>query len=222
MPQPPPAHYYPIALDLKGKPCLVVGGGLIADGKLDALLAGGAEVTVVAPEVRPRIAALAAAGRLALHRRPYQPGDAAGAFLVIGATDDRAANARVAADGRAAGALVNAVDDIPNCDFFAVAIVRRGDLQVAISTNGRSPAFARWLREHLDASLPAEYADLLALLGDVRDRLKADGTLLPYEAWQPTITDDLLRDLRAGRHEAAATRVYDHLATGIDPREHAP
>ena len=149
------AVVYPIALELSGKRCLVVGGGVIADGKLDALVAAGARITLVSPDVLPRIAGFATDGQIDWRRRPYEPADLDGAFLVIAATDDRAVNAGVAAEARARGILVNAVDDIPHCDFFAVAIVRRGDLQLAISTNGRSPAFARWLRERFDREIPA-------------------------------------------------------------------
>jgi precorrin-2 dehydrogenase/sirohydrochlorin ferrochelatase len=208
---------YPIALDLHEKPCLLVGGGVIADGKVDALLAAGARLTVVSPKVLPRIAALAEAGRLTLRQRSYQPSDVAGAFLVIGATDDKAVNAVVAADGRAAGALVNAVDDIPNCDFFAVALVRRGDLQVAISTNGRSPAFARWMRERLDANLPAEYGDLLAVLGDVRDSLKARGPIPVYEHWQAAITDEVFAALRRGDRDGARGQIMAALTAADEP-----
>src|SRR5262245_28989404 len=95
--------YYPIALDLNGKPCLLVGGGVIADGKLDALLDAGARITVVSLEVMPRIDTLSREGKLTLHRRRYQSSDVVGAYIVIAATDDRAANAAVAADARAAG-----------------------------------------------------------------------------------------------------------------------
>ncbi|HEY7030336.1 MAG TPA: bifunctional precorrin-2 dehydrogenase/sirohydrochlorin ferrochelatase [Thermomicrobiales bacterium] len=207
--------YYPVALDLNGKPCLVVGGGVIADGKLDALLDAGARITVVSPDVLPRIEALATGGLITLHRRRYRSADIGGTYLVIAATHDRAANAAVAADGRAAGVLVNAVDDIPNCDFFAVSVVRRGDLQLAISTAGRSPAFARWMREYLDASLPAEFGDLLAILGDVRGTLKARGPIPAYEHWQAAITDDVLDALRSGDREGAATRVFDRVVAGV-------
>ncbi|HET7093836.1 MAG TPA: bifunctional precorrin-2 dehydrogenase/sirohydrochlorin ferrochelatase, partial [Thermomicrobiales bacterium] len=202
---------YPIALDLSGKRCLVVGGGVIADGKLDALLAAGARIVLVSPEVLPRIAAFAADGQIDWRPRPYEAADLDGAFLVIAATDDRAINAGVAAEARARGILVNAVDDIPNCDFFAVAIVRRGDLQLSISTNGRSPAFARWLRERLDREIPAEYGDLLAVLGDVRERLKASGPIPDYEAWRDAIDDDLLAALEAGEREAAGEWLFRRL-----------
>jgi precorrin-2 dehydrogenase/sirohydrochlorin ferrochelatase len=212
-------NYYPIALDLHNKRCLVVGGGVIADGKLDALLAAGAVVTVVSPSVLPRIGALAAEDRIILHRRPYQPDDLAGAFVVIAATDDRAVNAAVAADARAAGILVNAVDDPPNCDFFAVAVVRRGDLQLGISTNGRSPAFARWMREQFDASLPTEYGDLLDVLGDVRQEIKARGPIPEYEHWQAAITDEVLADLQRDDRARARKRVFDRVAGAVSPEE---
>lgn len=207
---------YPVALVLDGKPCLVVGGGEIADGKLDALLLAGAKVTVVSPQVRPRIAELAAEGQMTLRLRPYRTSDLEGTYLAIAATDDRPLNARVVSEARAAGILTQAVDDIPYCDFFAVAIVRRGDLQVGISTNGRSPAFARWMRERLDRELPAEYGDLLAVLGDVRDTIKASGPIPGYEHWQAAITDEVIAALVAGDRETATARVYDCVAAGVE------
>jgi precorrin-2 dehydrogenase/sirohydrochlorin ferrochelatase len=204
--------YYPVALDLDQKNCLLVGGGEIAEGKLEALIGAGARLTVVSPDVRPRFVELAIAGQLELHRRDYHPEDLVGAWLVIAATEDRALNARIAGDARAAGILVNAVDDPPNCDFFAVAIVRRGDLQIAISTNGRSPAFARWMRESLDTSLPTEYGDLLSLLGDIRDRIRKNGPAPPYERWRDAITDDVLDALQHGDRVTAHARLWDALA----------
>jgi precorrin-2 dehydrogenase/sirohydrochlorin ferrochelatase len=202
---------YPIALVLDQKPCLVVGGGKIADEKLDSLLLAGANVSVVSPAVRPRIADFARAGQITLQQRPYQSGDLAGVYLAIAASDDRALNAQVVTQAREAGILTQAVDDIPYCDFFAMALVRRGDLQLAISTNGRSPAFARWMRERLDAELPQEYGDLLAVLGDVRDTLKSEGPIPIYEAWRDAITDDIFISLRAGDRETVRARLYDRL-----------
>jgi precorrin-2 dehydrogenase/sirohydrochlorin ferrochelatase len=202
---------YPIALDLAGKRCLLAGGGVIAEGKLDALLLAGADLLVVSPQVRPRFLRLAMSGEICLHQRPYRAADLAGASLVIAATDDHAVNAAIVTEARAAGILAQAVDNIPYCDFFAVAIVRRGDLQVSISTNGRSPAFARWLREDLDASLPAEYGDLLAVLGDVRDELKKRGPIPEYESWRDAITTDVFDDLRRGNQDAARRRIQERL-----------
>src|SRR3954469_18548639 len=206
---------YPIALVLDQKPCLVVGGGKIADEKLDSLLLAGANVTVVSPAVRPRIADFARAGEITLHQRPYQSGDLDGVYLAISASDDRALNAQVVTEARAAGILTQAVDDIPYCDFFAMAIVRRGDLQLGISTNGRSPAFARWMRERLDTELPAEYGDLVAVLGDVRETIKASGPIPAYEHWQAAITDEVIAALGAGDRETATAGVYERVSAGI-------
>lgn len=205
---------YPIALNLEGKRVLLVGGGEIADGKLDALLLAGAEITVVSPEVRPRIAAFAAAGKLILLRREYATNDIDDMSLVIAATDDRPLNARVVTEARAARILTQAVDDIPYCDFFAVAIVRRGDLQLGISTNGRSPAFARWMRERLDTDLPAEYGDLLDVLGEVRDTIKAEGPIPHYDHWQAAITDEVFAALRAGDRDAARASIQKRVSAG--------
>jgi precorrin-2 dehydrogenase/sirohydrochlorin ferrochelatase len=204
-------NYYPVALNLNQKNCLVVGGGEIAEGKLDALIAAGAQVTVINSAVRRRIAELAAANRLTLRQRAYAREDLDDIYMVIAATDDRAVNARIAAEARAAGVLVNAVDDPPNCDFFAVAVVRRGDLQVAISTNGRSPAFARWMRETLDESIPAEYGDLLSVLGEVRDQIRLTGPVPPYERWQSAISVSVLDALRRGDRAAAQDELWDAL-----------
>lgn len=215
-----PAQAYPIALTLEGKRCLLVGGGEIADGKLDALLRAEAEIVVVSPTVKPRIAQFAREGKIALHQRAYQSSDLAGASLVIAATDDLPLNARVVTEARAEKILAQAVDDIPYCDFFAMALVRRGDLQLAISTNGRSPAFARWMRERLDAELPAEYGDLLALLGDVRDTIKAEGPIPEYEHWHAAISDEVLAALRAGDRATAASALYARVSAGIPPLAH--
>lgn len=201
--------YYPVALDVEGKRCLVVGGGTIATDKVEGLLATNAEVVVVSPYVSSRIEELAAENRVTLHRRPYQSGDLERAFLVIAATDQVEANAGVAADARAARILVNAVDDPPNCDFFAVSIVRRGDLQIAISTGGLSPAFARWMREYLDEWLPTEFSDLLAVLSDVRRTVRAQGPIPPYEHWQAAITDEVLVRLRHGDRAGARDRILE-------------
>ena len=204
-------NYYPVALNLYRKNCLVVGGGEIAEGKLDALIAAGALVTIISSAVRPRIAELAAAEQLVLRRRAYAPADLNDIYMVIAATDDRAANAQIAAEARAEGILVNAVDDPPNCDFFAVAVVRRDDLQIAISTNGRSPAFARWMRETLDESIPAEYGDLLSVLGEVRAQVRLAGPAPPYERWQAAIRDSVLDALRRGDRAAARDKVWNAL-----------
>lgn len=208
--------YYPLALDLEGKRCLVVGGGTIATDKVEGLLVAGAEVVVISPSVTRRIGDLAESAQIELHRRPYRPDDLDGVYLAYGATDDREANARVTAHARAAGILVNAVDDIPNCDFFAVSVVRRGDLQIAISTNGLSPAFARWMREYLEAWLPAELEELLSVLGEVRQTIKARGPIPAYEHWEAAISEEVLLRLRHGDRTGARNRIFDALIAAQD------
>jgi precorrin-2 dehydrogenase / sirohydrochlorin ferrochelatase len=209
--------YYPIALDLHEKPCLVVGGGSLATEKVEGLLVAGASITVVSPTVTPTITYLAEAGEITLHQRSYRADDVDGIYLAYGATEDRAENARVAADARQVGVIVNAVDDIPNCDFFAVSIVRRGDLQIAISTNGRSPAFARWVREYLDAWIPKAFGGVLDALADVRQDLRAQGLTPPYERWQAAIGDEVFSRLPHGVTEGTRERVYERVTASPDP-----
>lgn len=159
---------FPAFLKLRNKPCLVVGAGEIAWSKITSMLEAEADVLVVAPEARAEVYQLAAQGRIRLALRAYEPADLAGQFLVIAATDDRDVNAAVYRDADARNILCNAVDDPPNCDFYFGSIVRRGDLQIAISTNGESPAFAQRLRREIDAALPAGLGQWLAELGEQR------------------------------------------------------
>jgi siroheme synthase-like protein len=212
-----PGSYYPIALDLRNKPCVVVGGGALATEKVEGLLGAGVRVTVVSPAVTPELHRLAETERIRVVMWAYRPADLDGAYLVYGASEDRALNARVAADARERGILVNAVDDIPNCDFFAVSIVRRGDLQIAISTNGRSPAFARWMREYLDERLPAELGDLLDVLAGVRRTVRENGPVPAYERWNTAITEEVLERLRSGDPAGARRRILDVMTAQPEP-----
>src|SRR5262245_4848417 len=156
--------YFPAFIDLAHHKVVVVGAGTVATTKVRALLPCRPEpLLVVAPTASTFIAQAAERQELVWRKHEYAPGDLEGATLVFGATDDRALNARVAADARALGIPVLAVDDVPNCDFIAPALVRRGDVVVAISTGGRSPAMARRTREVLDAALPGYWGDLLGV-----------------------------------------------------------
>ncbi|HEV8304556.1 MAG TPA: siroheme synthase CysG [Gemmatimonadales bacterium] len=159
---------YPAFLVLRERRCVVVGGGAVAEQKVTGLLEAGARVTVVSPAVSPRLDELAAAGAIAIRRRPYRRGDLAGAFLAIAATDDRAVNRHVWTEAEAAGVLLNAVDDAPHCSFVAPAVHRQGDLAVAVSTAGKSPALAVRLRDRIAGLVGPEYGALLDHLGDLR------------------------------------------------------
>lgn len=203
--------YYPVALDLAGKECLVVGGGGLALEKIHGLLRAGARVTAVAPEPLGEIAELEAGSAVSVRPRDYHPDDLNGIYLAYGASEDRELNARVALDARARGILVNAVDDIPHCDFFAVALVRRGDLQIAISTNGRSPAFARWMREYLDSCLPDQLGEVLDVMGCARDRLRSDGAVPPYDIWREAIDNEVFDAVHTYDRDEAQARVMASL-----------
>ena len=159
---------FPIFLKLAGRPTIVIGAGNLAESKIESLQAANAQVTVIAPEARPRIEEMAANGEVTWHQRPYLDGDLRGNFLVVAATSDPAVNRAVFAEAEANNILCNAVDDPPFCDFYFPSVVRRGDLQIAISTAGASPALAQRLRKEINGLLPLDAGDWLAELGNLR------------------------------------------------------
>ena len=159
---------FPIFLKLTARPCTVIGAGKLAESKIESLLAANAKVSVIAPKANERITALAESGELTLHLREYAHGDLSGQFLVVAATDIPAVNRAVFAEAEAAGVLINAVDDPPFCDFYFPSVVRRGDLQIAISTAGHSPALAQRLRKEINELLPLDTGDWLTELGNLR------------------------------------------------------
>ncbi len=165
--------YYPVFLDLRERPCLVVGGGRTAHGKIVGLLRAGALVRVVAPTVTGAIEELAARGKLTIVARPYAREDVRGFHIVVAATDEPDVNRQVSADGRQAGVLVNVVDAPELSQFIAPAILERGELQVAVSTSGASPAFAAFVRDHIGDVIGPEFATSLAILRRVRERLRS-------------------------------------------------
>ena len=132
-------------LKLTARPCVVIGAGTIAESKIESLLQAEASVTVIAPEALPRVQVWAEAGEITWHRREYRSGDLAGAFLCVAGTAAPEVNRAVFAEAGASGVLCNAVDDPPFCDFYFPSVVRRGEMQIAISTAGESPA--EWLTE---------------------------------------------------------------------------
>lgn len=204
--------YYPIYLQLQDQPCVVVGGGKIAEGKVDGLLAAGARVTVVSPDLTSHLQELAVQNEIAYIARPYQPGDLAGAFLVICATDQTEINHQVWQAAAAQGQLVNVVDDTPRCNFIAPAILRNGDLTIAISTGGKAPALAVRLKERLQRELGPEYERFLELAGKLREPLSRH--VPDFETrkalWYELVDSDAL-DLLARGDEPAAMEVISEL-----------
>jgi siroheme synthase-like protein len=185
---------YPVNLRLEGRPVLLVGGGAVALEKIDELVRAGAVVTVVAPEVRDEVAALAAEVR----RRPFEPGDTAGFRLVVAATGDRAVAGQVFDEAEGAGIWVNSADDPARCTFTLPSRLRHDDLLVTVSTDGASPAFATWLRDEIDAWLEPAHLEALALLTAERGRMRAEGRPTAHPGWHEALRSGMLERLRDG------------------------
>jgi precorrin-2 dehydrogenase/sirohydrochlorin ferrochelatase len=152
---------FPMMVNLAGRRCIVVGAGVIGEGKIQGLLATRATLAVLAPTATPRVQQWARQGLIDYRQRPFEPDDLDGAFLVVAATSSAEVNHRIHDEARRRGVLCNVVDDPGHCDFFYPAVVRRGALQIAISTSGVSPAFARRLRQKLEAQFGEEYGTWL-------------------------------------------------------------
>jgi siroheme synthase-like protein len=163
----------PIWIRLERRPVLVVGAGTVALAKIESLRSTGAQITVVAPAAAPQFLELVENGELAFHARVFEPADLDGVFLVIAATNDSAVNRAVYEEALRRNVLCNAVDDPPNCDFYFGSVVARGDLQIAISTAGESPALAQRLRREIDEQLPQDLGPWLAELGALRREIRA-------------------------------------------------
>lgn len=220
------AAYLPLFVDLREQPCLVVGGGTVAARKVDALLTVGARVTVVAPALAAPLAALAAAGRLEHHARDFTDADVDGCLLVVSATDDHAVNARVAAAARAAGRLVNVVDDTALSGAIFPSIVRRGQLTVAVSSGGAAPVLARLVRARIETMLSHSLGELTALAARWRSRVQAGLASLGARRrlWEQVLdpTSPVLRALEAGDDDAAERAMARALANAADGQSAPP
>ena len=164
-------QYYPVSLDIKDRKCLVVGGGRVGTRKVVTLLDCGAKVTVVSPHVRGNLIELADRGLITLEKRPYRKTDLDGKFLVIGTTDSEKLNRQISMDAEKLNMLCNIADRPEVCNFILPSIVNRGDLTISISTSGKSPALAKKLRVELEEQFGSEYAEVLRLLGAIREKL---------------------------------------------------
>lgn len=165
--------YYPVCLDVNNRQCLVVGGGSVGTRKAFALLECGARVKVVAPAVCPELEKMAADGVILLEKRVYISSDMEGMFLVFGATSDMELNDRISQDAKKHNILCNIADFPRGCNFILPAVVQQGDLQIAVSTSGKSPAFARVLKKEMEGRFGSEYGDFLKLMGLIREKLLA-------------------------------------------------
>jgi siroheme synthase-like protein len=164
--------FYPVFLNLQGRPVTVIGGGEVAERKVESLAEAGASVTVISPRLTSRLESLAAEKRIRVERRPYAAGDSAGAVLVFSATDDPEVSAAVFQDAAKAGVLVNTADDPARCDFIMPSVARNGEIAIAISTGGASPGLAALLRRKIEELIGPEYAALAELLSGSREEIK--------------------------------------------------
>ena len=205
---------YPINLDLTGQACLVLGGGSVAERKVRRLLDEGAVVTVIAPALTPALQILVEEHQLSWQRRTYQPGDETTFFLIICATDDEAVSQAVSAAAKAQGKLLN-VCDVPDlCNFTLPSIVRQGDLQLTISTNGKAPAFSSWLRKHLEQHFDERYGLWMAELAAIRKEGQALlATSRDRQAfWRQALTDDVMDLVENNEIDAASSLLRKRLA----------
>ena len=211
-------RYYPIYLDVQGCVCLIVGGGAVGTRKAEALLKAGAQVAVVSPEVTPRLAALAKADQIRLHRRPYTRRDMEGAFLVFGTTDDRDLNRRVSEDANRLKVLCNMADQPDRGQFILPALVQRGDLLISVSTSGKSPALARRIRRQIENTYDTEYARMLDLLGALRRRLLDQGSdpRGHKKLFEVLLDSDLLEWIKAGDTVRIDQFLHQHFGETFD------
>lgn len=165
---------YFVSLDLTGKTCLVVGGGQVAERKVHSLLECGARVVVVSPSITPGLKKLAEEDKLVYRQDYYREADLEGVFLVIGAANREEVNRQVADDCTARNLIVNIVDDQAKGNFFVPAVVRRGDLTIAVSTAGKSPMLARRIREDLEKTYGVSFGEFLDMLGNLRKEVIRD------------------------------------------------
>ena len=202
--------YYPVFLDIKNKRCVVVGGGTVALRKVEMLLDHEAKVTVISPQLCEELEKLG--NKVEIARREYQSGDIEGAFVIVAATDDPGTNEQIARDAEESGILINVVDVPALSNFIVPSYLKRGDLTIAISTGGKSPAMARKLRTELETEFGPEYAGLIAVAEEVRAELKEQEIRVSPDAWQQALElDDLLAIIRSGQKDRAKKKLYQNL-----------
>ena len=212
--------FYPVFLDLRGRRAVVIGGGPVAEQKVRGLLAAGAHVTVVSPDMSPGLADLARRSAIELRRRRYHDHDLAGAWLAIAATDDRAVNEAVYAEAERLGVPLNAVDDLEHCSFIAPAIHREGDITVAVSTGGKSPALAVRLRQRIARLVGRVEARLCELLGELRPDLaeRVPDARARTALWYAIVDSDVIEFVRRGDIDGARGRI-EELISEVGPVE---
>jgi len=209
-------RYYPVNLDIQNRNCLVVGGGSVGTRKVTTLLNCSAQVTVVSPEATARLLEMAASGSIELKKRAFRPSDLDGMFLVVGATDNEDLNREIHKGAERLGLLCNIADRPEACNFILPSIVNRGDLIIAISTSGKSPAFAKKLRKELEKKFGKEYAAFLKLMGAIRKKLLSQKhePEAHKHLFEQLIDKGLLALIKAGKNDAIDALLLEVLGEG--------
>ena len=202
---------------MRGRNCLVIGGGPLGEEKVVKLLECNAKVIVIAPEVTPAVEKLAAQGQVEWLMREYRTGDLAQAFIAIASTDDDDTDRQIYAEAEERNVLLNVVDVTHLCTFIAPSVARRGEVTVATSTGGASPALARTFREKLESSRILEFADLAPILARGRAELRHRGLRVPPDHWQRCISEELLDIVQSGDEAAAYQLLEEGLLAGAEP-----
>ena len=196
--------YYPIFLNIHSKRCVVIGGGEIALRKIKTLIEHNAIVEIVSPTFCPELTNMSMKGKIKSQTRNYCSKDLKGALLVIAATDDTKINKKISADAKKAGVLVNVVDMPQYSDFIVPSSLTRGDIAIAISTSGQSPALARKIRTNLENQFGEEYSKLATIISEARNQLKLEGIKVTNQAWQEALSlDSLTKLLRQHKDQEA-------------------
>jgi precorrin-2 dehydrogenase/sirohydrochlorin ferrochelatase len=203
--------YYPLFLDITDRRCVVVGGGDVAERKVERLLDSGASVVVVGKTLTPGLETMKKEGRINHIDADYDQAFINNAFLVIGATDRDDVNAEISRDGREKGILVNIVDDPDKCDFVLPSLLKQGDLLIAISTGGKSPALAKKLREEMEQLFGTEYRTLLEVMGQLREKLVVKGRSSDENRrlFESVVHSDILQHIKDKSWEKVKKIIYD-------------
>ena len=207
--------FFPISLEMRGRRCLVIGGGAVAERKIANLLEAGAEVTVISPDASENVARWSKNNSIQLEARCYQNGDLDGYELAFVATDDDRVNASVYQEGKSRGVWVNAADDPAHCDFILPSVLRRGDLTVAVSSGGQSPALARTIREELEIYFSREYEQLAQLAAETRAELHRRALHVPFETWRRALSGDVRQFLMRGEIARAKSHLLKELGVSL-------
>lgn len=213
--------YYPILIDLQGKKVLVVGGGSVALRKIDILLEHGAQVHVITRKLTPPLDTYVKEGRIKSLGQDFEDNALDAFFMVIAATNDRSLNHEIGTKAKARGLLVNAVDQPSDCNFIVPSVLRRGDLLVAVSTSGKSPALAKKVRKDLESIFGSEYEHLLSLMGSIRREVLSRGLSQEEnrEIFYHIVDSPILEALHRADWKAAADILAGILRREVSPGE---